>query len=202
VNPLNNECVDAQRRQTLREACMLSIRVFLPAGQCAALSTILSTTLSTTLSATLSTPLGAQTTASGLRVSTDLSSMPAATRSAMLVFTNNQLPSIGGIQIEIAELVENGHAVPITVRVDGAAAATKQLKAIAIFTEQNPQAEVAVFQFAGKPAKPQLSTRIRLATTQRLWVVARMTEAGDAAKLTYIAQPAQVIVTLAACIEG
>lgn len=102
----------------------------------------------------------------------------------------------GRVSMEIAELVENGNAVPLAVRVDSPMTAADHVRSLALFAEKNPLAEVAVFHFTPRSGRAQVSTRIRLATSQRLVAVARMADGG-----CWRAQ-VDVIVTLAACIEG
>jgi sulfur-oxidizing protein SoxY len=75
-------------------------------------------------------------------------------------------------------------------------AAADHVAAIAIFNEKNPQTDVAVFILGPRAGKAEVSTRIRLATSQRLIAVARMNDGSCWSKSV------DVIVTLAACIEG
>jgi sulfur-oxidizing protein SoxY len=112
---------------------------------------------------------------------------------AINTFTGGAKPQTGKVKFDIAQLIDNGNAVPVTVSVDSAAA---QVRAIAIFTERNPQTEVAVFTLGPRAGKAEVSTRIRLATSQRLMAVARMSDG------SYWSHGVDVIVALAACIEG
>jgi sulfur-oxidizing protein SoxY len=110
------------------------------------------------------------------------SATPAEMAAAINTFTGGAKPQTGKVKFDIAQLIDNGNAVPVTVSVDSAAA---QVRAIAIFTERNPRA-----------GKAEVSTRIRLATSQRLMAVARMSDG------SYWSHGVDVIVALAACIEG
>jgi len=60
----------------------------------------------------------------------------------------------GKISLEIAELVENGNAVPITVRVDSAMNATDRVQEIIVFNERNPQRDVLRASFGLPAAAP------------------------------------------------
>ena len=102
----------------------------------------------------------------------------------------------GKVRLSIAELVDNGNVVPITVTVDSPMTAGNHVKAIAVFNEKNPQRDVARFTLGPRYGKAEVSTRIRLATTQKLVAVAQM---GDG---SFWSHTVDVIVTLAACIEG
>jgi len=98
-------------------------------------------------------------------------------------------PEHGALKLEIAELVENGNAVPVRV------VASEPVVGLALFTPLNPEPEVVHASFGAAGAKPEFSTRIRLARSQRIVAVAktadgRCWQAG-----------VDVIVTLAACVE-
>ena len=67
---------------------------------------------------------------------------------------------------------------------------------LAVFNEKNPQRDVVKFTLGPRYGKPAVSTRIRLATTQKLVAVAQMSDG------SFWSHTVDVIVTLAACIEG
>lgn len=115
---------------------------------------------------------------------------------AIDAFTGGAKPAEGKVKFDIAQLIDNGNAVPVTITVDSAMSAADHVAAIAIFNERNPQTDVAVFTLGPRAGKAQVSTRIRLATSQKLTAVARM---GDG---SFRSAPVSVIVALAACIEG
>ena len=102
----------------------------------------------------------------------------------------------GKIRLEIAELVENGNAVPITVRVDSAMNATDRVQEIIVFNERNPQRDVLRASFGPACGRAEISTRIRLATSQQLVALARFADGSQ------WSHRVDVIVTLAACIES
>ena len=72
----------------------------------------------------------------------------------------------------------------------------EHVSSIAVFNQRNPQREVATFTLGPRAGKAHVATRIRLATSQKLVAVARLSDG------SYWSQAADVIVTLAACIEG
>jgi sulfur-oxidizing protein SoxY len=102
----------------------------------------------------------------------------------------------GKVKLDVAELVDNGNVVPITVTADSAMTATDHVKSIAVFNEKNPQRDVAKFTLGPRAGKASVTTRIRLATSQQLVAVAQMSDG------SYWSHTVNVIVTLAACIEG
>jgi sulfur-oxidizing protein SoxY len=117
---------------------------------------------------------------------------PASLAAAINAFTGGGAVRDGRVLLDIAPLVENGNAVPVTVAVDGSFAARR----LALFTEQNPQPEVAVFTLGPLAGRTQVATRMRLATSQ---TVVAMAELADG---SFWQQRVQVVVTLAACVEG
>lgn len=104
--------------------------------------------------------------------------------------------SAGRVKVDIPALVENGNTVPMTVTVDSPMSATDRVSTIAIFNEKNPERGVAVFSLGPRAAKASVSTHIRLAASQKLTAIARMSDGA------YWSGSVDVVVTLAACIEG
>ena len=101
----------------------------------------------------------------------------------------------GRVRFEIAPLVDNGNSVPITVSVESPMSATDRVVGIAIFNEKNPEHDVAKFTLSARSGTVRVSTRIRLAATQKLVAVAKM---HDGSCWTHTVE---VLVTLAACLE-
>lgn len=114
---------------------------------------------------------------------------------AMAAFAAGARIQTGRVVLDVARLVDNGNAVPMTVTVDSPMSLADHVTAIAIFNERNPQTEVASFQLGPLSGLAKVSTRIRLATTQQLVAMARMND-GSCWSHTI-----EVFVTLAACIE-
>jgi sulfur-oxidizing protein SoxY len=121
---------------------------------------------------------------------------PESLAAAISAFTGGAKPTPGRVTLDVAQLVDNGNSVPVTVTVASLMAAADRVSAIAIFNERNPESHVAEFTLGPRCGKAEVSTRIRLATSQKLVAVARLADG------SYWSQTADVIVTLAACIEG
>ena len=121
---------------------------------------------------------------------------PEEMAAAIKAFTGGALPRPGRVTLDVAQLVDNGNTVPITVRVDSPMSAADHVLAIAVFNERNPETNVATFTLGPRAGKAEVSTRIRMATSQRLVAVARMSDG------SYWSHSADVVVTLAACVEG
>ena len=115
---------------------------------------------------------------------------------AIQAWAGDATPREGRVMLQIAELVENGNAVPVTVRVDSPMTAAQHVTEIALFNQRNPQREVARFHLGPHNGRAEVSTRIRLATSQRLVALARLSDG------SVWQHQVDVLVTLAACIEA
>ena len=97
---------------------------------------------------------------------------------AVVALTGGAPAAVGKLSLEIAELVENGNAVPISITVDSPLSSAGRVRRIALFAQRNPRPEVAVFEFGPAAGRARVDTRIRLATSQQLLALA---ELGDPA---------------------
>lgn len=120
---------------------------------------------------------------------------PETMAEAIRAFTGEAPVQAGRMKLDVPELVENGNAVPVTVSVDSPMTPDSFVKAIAIFNEKNPQPNVATFHLGPCAGRAVVSTRIRLADSQRLTAIAQLSDG------SFVSTSADVIVTLAACIE-
>jgi len=102
----------------------------------------------------------------------------------------------GRVTLDVAPLVENGNTVPISVRVDSPMTAADHVQEIVVFNEKNPQRDVVRLYFTPACGRAEAATRIRLATSQQLVALARLSDGSQ------WAQYVNVLVTLAACIES
>ena len=101
----------------------------------------------------------------------------------------------GKIKIDIPPLVENGNTVPMTISVASPMTADDHVKSIHVFNEKNPQPNVGNFYIGPAAGRAQVSTRIRLADSQKVVAIARLSDD------SFWSASAEVIVTLAACTE-
>jgi sulfur-oxidizing protein SoxY len=110
-------------------------------------------------------------------------------------FTGGAALKTGRVRLDIAPIVDNGNTVPITVTVDSPMSAAEHVTLIAVFNERNPQREVIQCRLSPRNGRASVSTRIRLATTQKLVAVARLSDG------SWWSHTVDVIVAIAACIE-
>jgi sulfur-oxidizing protein SoxY len=122
--------------------------------------------------------------------------LPAELAAAIQAFTQGATLRDGKVTLEIAELIDNGNAVPVRVSVTSPMTADDHVAALAIFNERNPQPDVLSVRLGPRCGRAELATRIRLATSQKVVAVARLSDGSCWSKTV------EVIVTLAACIEG
>jgi sulfur-oxidizing protein SoxY len=102
----------------------------------------------------------------------------------------------GKVKLEVPPLVENGNAVPLTVSVDSPMTEREHVKSIHIFNEKNPQPNVASFYLDPRAGRAQVSTRIRLADSQKVIAIAQLSDD------SFWSDNVNVVVTLAACLEN
>jgi sulfur-oxidizing protein SoxY len=101
----------------------------------------------------------------------------------------------GKVKLDIPPLVENGNTVPMTVSVASPMTATDYVKSIHVFNEKNPQPNIGNFYLGSQSGRAQISTRIRLADSQKIIAIARLSDG------SLWSVSADVVVTLAACTE-
>lgn len=101
----------------------------------------------------------------------------------------------GKVKLDIPPLVENGNTVPMTVSVESPMTADAYVKSIHVFNEKNPQPNIGNFYLRPSAGRAQVSTRIRLADSQKVTAIARLSDD------TFWSATADVVVTLAACTE-
>ncbi|WP_284154802.1 thiosulfate oxidation carrier protein SoxY [Algicella marina] len=101
-------------------------------------------------------------------------------------FTGGAQLSEGGVDLAIDSIAENGFTVPVEVFADNAVS-------IAIFADDNPDAEVVVFTFGQFAGKRRASTRMRLARSQNVIAIAQMADG------TYRSTAKKVAVIIGGC---
>ena len=99
-------------------------------------------------------------------------------------------PAEGGVTISAPEIAENGNTVPVGFEVEGDPAT---IESVSIFADGNPSPEVATFYFGPLAGGASASVRMRMAKTQNVVVVAKMSD--GTAKMA----AAEVKVTIGGC---
>jgi len=120
---------------------------------------------------------------------------PAQLQEAIRKVVGEAKINTGRVKLDLPPLVENGNAVSLAVTVDSPMSAADHVKAIHIFTEKNPQPNVASFRLGPRAGRASVSTRMRLADTQEVIAIAEMSDG------SFWSDRAHVVITLAACLE-
>ena len=120
---------------------------------------------------------------------------PAMLASAIQNVTGGAVVRTGKVKLDIPPLVENGNTVPMTVTVNHPMAPEDHVTSIHVFNEKNPQPNIANFYLGPHSGRAQVSTRIRLADSQKIVAIAKLSDA------SFWSASVDVVVTLAACTE-
>jgi sulfur-oxidizing protein SoxY len=124
------------------------------------------------------------------------SATPASMRAAIRKVVGETPLNQGKVKIDVPPLIENGNAVPLTISCESPMTADDHVKAIHVFAEKNPQPNVVSVQLGPRSGRATVSTRIRLADSQKVIGIAQMRDG------SFWSGEAEVVVTLAACLEG
>ena len=120
---------------------------------------------------------------------------PATLAAAIRGVVGPAVVRTGKIKLDIPPLVENGNTVPMTVSVSSPMTADDHVKSIHVFNEKNPQPNIGNFYLGPHAGRAQVSTRIRLADSQKIVAIARLSDD------SFWSVSVDVVVTLAACTE-
>ena len=124
-----------------------------------------------------------------------LEATPAMLSAAIRNIVGEAPVRAGKVKLDIPPLVENGNTVPLTVSVASPMTANDYVKSIHVFNEKNPQPNIGNFHLGPSSGRAQISTRIRLADTQKVVAIARLSDD------TFWQVTTEIVVTLAACTE-
>lgn len=120
---------------------------------------------------------------------------PEAMAAAIKAVVGDKVVRDGKVMLDLPPLIENGSTVPLTVSVDSPMSEDDHVKAIHVFNEKNPQPHVFDARLGPRNGKALIATRIKLGDSQTIVAIAE-TSTGE-----FWSARAEVIVTLAACLE-
>jgi sulfur-oxidizing protein SoxY len=120
---------------------------------------------------------------------------PAMLASAIRNVVGAAVVKTGKVKLDIPPLVENGNTVPMTVSVTSPMTSNDYVKSIHVFNEKNPQPNVGNFYLGPRAGRAQVSTRIRLADSQKIVAIAQLSDG------SFWQTSVDVVVTLAACTD-
>lgn len=102
----------------------------------------------------------------------------------------------GRVALEMPRLADNGHSVPLKVRVDSPMTSADHVRSITLLSERNPRPLMAVFHLSPNAGRAEIMTRVRLNGTQRVVAVAAMSDG------SYWSARSEVEVTESACLDA
>ena len=120
---------------------------------------------------------------------------PASMTSAIRTIAGEASVRTGKVKLEVPPLVENGNTVPMTVSVSNPMTPADHVVSIHVFNEKNPQPNMGNFYLGPRAGRAQISTRIRLADSQKIVAIAKLSDG------SFWSATADVVVTLAACTD-
>ena len=109
--------------------------------------------------------------------------------------TGGKAAEKGGIEVELPQIAENGNSVPLRIRVASPMTAQDHVSALHVIAERNPRPLVASFHLGPQSGKAEVATRVRLAGTQKVTVLAALSDGG------FRIAEVEVLVTSAACLD-
>jgi len=101
-----------------------------------------------------------------------------------------------GMKLVLPILADNGYLVPVSVQVESPMTPEAHVTHIYLLSQRNPATQMAVFHLGPWSGRAEVSTRIRLAGSQMVVAVARLSDA------SFRYQTVDVIVTDSACVDG
>ena len=101
-----------------------------------------------------------------------------------------------GVSLNVAALADNGTLVPVTVYINSPMTEEDHVSHIYLLSSRNPVMQVAAFSLGPWSGRAEISTRVRLAGSQQLLALARLSDG----QFRYAA--AEVIVTESACVDA
>ena len=104
------------------------------------------------------------------------------------------IPTMGRVKLTLPPIAENGYSVPVDISVESPMTEDDFVRKIALLSPKNPIPLISTYTLSPRTGKAEVSTRIRLAGTQTLTVIAEMNDG------SLWSGSAQTVVTLAACV--
>jgi sulfur-oxidizing protein SoxY len=102
----------------------------------------------------------------------------------------------GKVSLDIPRLADNGNSVPLRIVVDSPMTAANHVRSLTLLSEKNPRPLMATFHLGSRTGRPELSTRVRIATSQRILVIAALSDG------SFWSGTAEVEVTESACLDA
>ena len=118
---------------------------------------------------------------------------PQDAEAEIMKFTGGKVAEKGKITIDLPEIAENGNTVPLSIVVNSPMDTDNYVSDILVLADGNPRPGVAAFRLTPMAGRAEAATRIRLASTQNILVVAKTSEG------KFFTAEKQVKVTIGGC---
>jgi sulfur-oxidizing protein SoxY len=128
----------------------------------------------------------------GLNASAAFADAEAAEK-RLMEFTGGKKPQGGKVTLTTPEIAENGNTVPISISVDSPMTEKSYVRSVMVLADGNPRPGVITFNFTPMSGEASAATRMRLAKTQNVVAVAKMSDG------TFYMDKKQVKVTIGGC---
>jgi sulfur-oxidizing protein SoxY len=139
----------------------------------------------------------------GAGAAAGLAMLPQAARAtpemrdeALAALTKGAPVKDGRVTLTVPAVAENGLSVYTTIAVDSPMTEADHVRAIHILSEKNPIAHLMSFHLGPRAGLAKVSTNMRLGASQQVTALAEMSDG------SFWRDRKNVIVTIAACIDG
>ncbi|MEO7403817.1 MAG: thiosulfate oxidation carrier protein SoxY [Burkholderiales bacterium] len=110
--------------------------------------------------------------------------------------TKGQPSTKGRVNLQIPILADNGNSVEMRVVAQSPMTATEYVKVIHLLSERNPVKNMASFYLGPRAGRAEITSRVRLAGSQRIIALAEMSDG------SYWYDVTEIVVTASACVDG
>jgi sulfur-oxidizing protein SoxY len=111
-----------------------------------------------------------------LTVSDAAFATPAEAAAEIDKFTGGKEPTQGNITIDLPEIAENGNTIPLNITIDAPMTAESYVTDVLVVADGNPNPALAKFHFTPLSGRAVAGTRIRLAGTENVIIVAKTSD--------------------------
>ena len=132
-------------------------------------------------------------TASALGLSVEPASAANDYQDLIKKFTGGKTPTEGRIRIDAPEIAENGNTVPMTITVESPMTPASYVTDVLVVGDGNPRGGIVTFHFTPDSGVAEANTRVRLASTQFVYAVAKMNDG------SFFTAKKEVKVTIGGC---
>ena len=91
-------------------------------------------------------------------------------------FAGGRTPAQGRVNLDLPKIADDGASVPMTITIESPMTEETRVTDVLVVAEGNPRPRVATFHFSLASGVAEVSTRIRLAKTENVIVIAKMND--------------------------